>query len=199
MAIDVDVVPEHWRAFVLRGIAGVIFGILTLLMPGMALLTLVFLFGGYAIVEGVLNVVAALRRTEPRERPAWVLLLWGSVSVLAGLIAFFMPGLTALSLLTVIAAWSIVTGVLEIVAAVRLRRQIEREWLLALSGGLSVAFGVLLVVFPGAGALTVLLWIGAYAIVFGALLIALGVKLRNRARAERPRTGAGELAPSPSR
>jgi uncharacterized membrane protein HdeD (DUF308 family) len=194
-----SVVPEHWWAFVLRGIAGVIFGILTFLMPGMALLTLVFLFGGYAIVEGVLNVVAALRRTEPRRRPAWVLLLWGIVSVLAGLVAFFMPGLTALSLLAVIAAWSIGTGVLEIVAAIRLRRQIAREWLLALSGVLSVAFGVLLIVFPGAGALAVLLWIGASAIVFGALLIALGVKLRTRARAERPHTGVGELAPSPSR
>jgi len=199
MATAVDVVPEHWWAFVLRGIAGVLFGILTFLMPGMALLTLVFLFGGYAIVEGVLNVVAALRRTEPQRRPAWVLLLWGVVSVLAGLIAFFMPGLTALSLLAVIAVWSIVTGVLEIVAAVRLRRQIEHEWILALSGVLSVVFGALLIAFPGAGALAVILWIGAYAIVFGALLIALGVRLRNRVRAEGPRTGAGQLAPSPSR
>ncbi len=194
-----EVAPGHWWAFVLRGIAGIVFGILTFALPGMALLTLVLLFGAYALVEGVLNVAGALRRTEPREKPTWMLLLEGAVSILAGLLAFFVPGLTALSLLFVIAGWSVVKGVLEIAAAIRLRHRIEREWLLALSGILSAVFGVLLFVFPGAGALTVVLWIGAYAVVFGALLIALGIKLRNRARSERPRTGVGELAPTPSR
>jgi uncharacterized membrane protein HdeD (DUF308 family) len=187
-----------WWAFVVRGIAAVLFGILTFVLPAMALLTLVFLFGAYALVEGAFNIAAAVQRSEPRRQPTWVLVLEGCVSVLAGLLAFFLPGVTALSLLLLIAAWSIVTGVLEIAAAIRLRRQIKGEWLLGLSGALSVAFGVLMMAFPGAGALAVVLWIGAYAIVFGAVLIALGVKVRKWTRAGRPPAGFGELAPSAS-
>jgi uncharacterized membrane protein HdeD (DUF308 family) len=185
-----------WWGFVLRGIAAVLFGILTFLMPGMALLTLVFLFGAYAIVEGAFNVVAAIQRSEGRRQPRWVLVLEGIVSIIAGLLAFSIPGVTALSLLYLIAAWSLATGVLEVAAAIRLRHQIKGEWLLALSGVLSIIFGFLLMAFPGPGALAVVLWIGAYAVAFGAMLIALGVKLRSFTRAGRRGTGFGELAPS---
>ncbi|WP_242394784.1 HdeD family acid-resistance protein [Anaeromyxobacter oryzisoli] len=183
-----------WWAFVVRGVAAVLFGILTFIMPSMALLTLVYLFGAYALVEGAFNIAAALRRSEPRRQSPWVEALEGVVSVVAGLAAFLMPGLTALTLLLLIAAWSIVTGILELAAAIRLRREIEGEWLLVVSGILSVAFGVLLIAIPSAGALAVVLWIGAYALLFGGLLIALGVKLRSWGRAGRPRTGFGELA-----
>jgi len=188
----------HWWGFVLRGAVAVLFGALTFLSPGMALLTLVFLFGAYALVEGACNIAAAIQKQEGRRQSRWVLLLEGVVSVVAGLLACFVPGLTALSLLYLIAAWWLVTGVLKIATAIRLRHEIKGEWLLVLSGALSIAFGLLLMAFPGAGALAVALWIGAYAIVFGALLIALGVKLRSRARAGGPGRGLGEqLAPSP--
>jgi uncharacterized membrane protein HdeD (DUF308 family) len=168
----------NWWAFVLRGIFAIIFGVLTFLWPGMALLTLVLLFGAYAIVDGVFNIVASFRATGAGQQRWWVLLLEGIVSIIAGLVAFFMPGLTALALLYLIAAWAVVTGALEIAAAIRLRRQIRGEWLLALAGVLSIVFGVLLFLFPGPGALAVVLWIGAYAIAFGVLLIVLGVRLR---------------------
>ncbi len=188
-----------WWAFVVRGVAGVLFGILTFILPGMALLTLVFLFGAYALVEGAFNVAGAVRTDASRRQPRWVLLVEGIVSIIAGFLAFVVPGITALSLLYIIAAWSVVTGVLELAAAIRLRRQIRGEWLMALSGALSIVFGLLVVAFPGAGALAVVFWIGAYAVVFGGLLIALGVRVRHFTRAgKKSGTGFGELAPSAS-
>jgi len=147
------------------------------LLPGITLASLVLLFGVYAIVEGVFNLITAMRG-HGGDKPSWVFLLEGLVSVGAGIVTFAYPGLTALALLYVIAAWAIVTGVFEIVAALRLRQRIANEWWLALSGVLSVAFGLLLAVAPGAGALAVVFWIGAYAIVFGAMLIALAFRLR---------------------
>ncbi len=188
-----------WWAFVVRGIAAVLFGVLTWIFPGMALLSLVFLFGAYALVEGAFNIAGATRTKAAPSRQRWLLAVEGVVSILAGIIAFVTPGITAVALLYVIAAWALVTGLLEIAAAVRLRRQIRGEWLLAVSGALSVIFGLLLMIFPGPGALAVLVWIGAYAVVFGAMLIALGVKLRNLTRARGPGPGVGELAPSASR
>jgi uncharacterized membrane protein HdeD (DUF308 family) len=197
MAVLLAVGP--WWTFVVRGVLAILFGVLTFLMPGITLLTLVILFGVYAIGEGIFNIAAALQRTPAQRTPArpqprWVLLLAGVVSILAGLAAVLMPGITALSLLYLIAAWSIVRGVVEIVAAISLRKEIEGEWLFVLSGVLSVAFGLLLFTFPGAGALAVVLWIGAFAIVFGALLVALGVRLRSRTRTPRPGAGFQELA-----
>ncbi len=168
---------RSWWAFVLRGALTLLFGVLALLLPEMAVFTLVMMFGVYAVVAGVFDVVAALREKAPGPRP-WALLLCGIVSVLAGLFAFARPRLTAISLLYVIAAWAIATGVLEIVAAIRLRKEIRGEWLLVVSGVLSAAFGVFLAAFPGAGALAVLFWIGAYAILLGVLLVLLGVELR---------------------
>jgi uncharacterized membrane protein HdeD (DUF308 family) len=172
----------NWWVFVLRGIFAIIFGVLTFLWPGMALLTLVLLFSAYSIADGVFNIVASFRATGAGQQRWWVLLLEGIVSIIAGLVAFFMPGLTALALLYLIAAWAVVTGALEIAAAIRLRRQIRGEWLLALAGILSIVFGVLLFLFPGPSALAVVLWIGAYAIAFGVLLIVLGLRLRRWAR-----------------
>jgi len=194
-----DLAVSRWWAFVLRGIAAVLFGLLTFVVPGMALLTLVFLVGVYAFVEGVINLASVFRRTGPPGKPAWAAAIEGIASILVGLLAFFVPRLTALGLLALIAAWSLVRGALEIAAAIRLRREIKGEWMLALSGVLSIAFGILLFMFPGAGALAVVLWIGAYAVVFGGVLIALGLKLRSWARTGRQHPGMGEFAPSPSR
>ena len=176
-----EALARNWWALVLRGIAGVIFGVLTFMFPAMTLNGLILLFGAYAIVDGVFNIVAAvIGRTG---QPWWHLVLEGVVSVAAGVIAFGWPGLTALALLWVIAGWAIVTGVLELIAAIRLRQHISNEWWLVLSGIASVVFGVLLFVAPVAGALAITLWIGAYAVLFGVLMIGLGVRLRRHRQA----------------
>ena len=175
--MNVELLARNWWLVALRGVAAIIFGIMTFIVPALSLLTLVLLFGSYALVEGVLNVVAAVRGRRAEDR-WWVLLLEGLVSIAAGLVTFVLPGLTAVALVYVIAAWAVVTGVLEIVAAVRLRHRITDEGWLALSGVASVAFGVLMMIFPGAGAVALVLWIGAYAVVFGALLLGLAFRLR---------------------
>ncbi len=175
--MDTTTLARNWWAIALRGVAAIIFGILAFVLPGITLAALVLLFGAYAFVDGVFSLVAAVRGRGGDE-PWWALVIEGLAGIAAGLITFFLPGLTALTLLYVIAAWSLVTGVLEIVAAVRLRKTITNEWWLVASGVLSVAFGVLLALFPGPGALALVLWIGAYAVVFGALLVGLAFRLR---------------------
>jgi len=179
-------IAGSWWTFVLRGIFAILFGLLTFFMPGMALLTLVFLFGVYAITDGVFSIIAAFSHSraggEERHEPWWALLVQGVLGIVAGVIAFVLPLGAALALLYLIAAWAIVTGVISIVAAIRLRKVITGEWMLVLSGVLSILFGVLLFAFPGPGALAVVLWIGAYAVVFGIFLITLGVRLRKWAR-----------------
>jgi uncharacterized membrane protein HdeD (DUF308 family) len=132
----------------------------------------------------VFNVIAAVRR-RAGSAPWWALLVEGLISIGAGVVTFLWPAITAIVLLYVVATWAILTGVLEIVAAVRLRRSITGEWWLGLSGALSIVFGAFLMIFPAAGALAVVLWIGAYAVVFGALLLGLAFRLR-RWGEERP-------------
>jgi uncharacterized membrane protein HdeD (DUF308 family) len=184
--VEVNVVSlvKNWWAVALRGAAALVFGILTALWPDIGLTALVVLFGSFAIVYGVFNIITAVRRRRD-ERRWWALLLEGVVSVAVGTVTLIMPDLTALALVYVIAAWAILTGILEIAAAIMLRRHIRGEWWLALAGMLSVAFGAVLAIWPGVGALALVLWIGAYAIVLGILLIALGFKLR-RLRFELP-------------
>lgn len=179
-----------WWAIALRGLAAVLFGLLAFFAPGVGLLTLVFLFGAYAFADGILAIAGAVQGRETR-RHAWVPLLEGVVGILAGLVAFLSPGIAAVALVYVIAAWALLTGALEIVAAVRLREQIHGEWLLGLAGIASLAFGVMLLVAPAAGALAIVWFVGAYALVFGALLIALAFRLRGLARyPERPGVAA---------
>jgi uncharacterized membrane protein HdeD (DUF308 family) len=171
------VAMTNWWALVLRGVVAILFGVMTFIWPQITLATLVLLFGAYAIVDGVFAIVAGVR--APREFTRWwVLLIEGILSVIAGVIAFAIPGITALFLLGLIAAWAIITGVIEIVAAVQLRKEIQGEWLLALGGITSILFGVLLLLNPAAGALAVLWLIGIYAILFGIILVLLGFKLR---------------------
>ena len=184
--VEVSVVSliKNWWAVALRGAAALIFGFLTVLWPDISLTALVLLFGSFAIVYGVFNIITAVRRRRG-ERQWWALLLEGLVSVAVGTVTLIIPDLTALALVYVIAAWAILTGILEIAAAIMLRRYIRGEWWLALAGVLSVAFGAVLAIWPGVGALALVLWIGAYAIVLGIFLVALGVKLR-RLRFELP-------------
>jgi uncharacterized membrane protein HdeD (DUF308 family) len=178
-----ETLTRYWWAVALRGVAAVLFGLMALVWPGITLFALVILFGAYALVDGVFTLVAALGRRDRADAPAGsrgLLIVQGVAGILLGILAFVWPGITALALLYLIAAWAVVTGVLEIVAAVRLRRELRREWLLALSGALSVVFGVLLVIWPAAGVLTLVVLIGVSAIVFGVTLLMLGVRLRQQ-------------------
>ncbi len=175
--IDFELLVRSWWVLLLRGLTGILFGILTLLAPGLSLAVLVIFFGFYAIVDGVLAIASAFRYRAANGRTA-AQIVQGIIGIAAGFVAFRMPGLTALALLYLVAAWAIVTGIFEVAAAIRLREVITGEWLLALSGIASVALGVVLMLFPGPGALALVLWIGAYALVSGALLTALSFRLR---------------------
>lgn len=172
-------VADHWWAFALRGVAAIVFGILAFAWPAMTLGVLVLLWGAYALVDGLLALVGAFRTSNDHR---WGLLLEGIAGIGAGIVTFVWPGLSALVLLYIIAVWALITGVLEIVAAVRLRRAIHNEWWLGLSGLASVIFGIVLMIQPAAGALAVIWLIGSYAIVFGILLIALAVRLAGMGR-----------------
>lgn len=167
-----------WRMLLLRGLAAIAFGVLTWLQPALSLAALVLLFGAYSFVDGILGTWAAIAGRKDHEH-WWVLLLAGLLGIGVGILTFVAPGITALALLFYIAIWAIATGVLEIVAAIRLRKEIEGEWLLFLAGLASAVFGIFLAAQPGAGAIAVLWLIGSYAIVFGALLVALAFKARH--------------------
>jgi uncharacterized membrane protein HdeD (DUF308 family) len=168
---------RNWWSLVIRGFLGILVGILTFIWPGITLTALVFLFAGYALVDGVMSITGAVRAAARNER--WgALLLEGIIGIGAAVVTVLWPAITALSLVYVMAAWAIVTGIAEIVAALRLRKHISGEWLLALGGIASVVFGVLVAMVPLAGALVIALWFGAYALVFGTILAALGFRLR---------------------
>jgi uncharacterized membrane protein HdeD (DUF308 family) len=168
---------RNWWVFVLQGALAVLFGLLALVQPGIALEALVLLFAIWALVNGILALIYSVGAAEAHE-PWWPFLLTGLLGIAAGLLTLRWPGITALTLLFVIAYWSIFTGILQIVAAIRLRREVKGEWWLILSGILSVVFGLLLVIFPGSGALAVVWLIGIYAILFGAGFVMLGFRLR---------------------
>ena len=190
--MDTMLLTQRWWTIALRGAAAVIFGILTFVSPAASLLALVVLFGVYAIVNGAINLSLSLR--GPAGAPRWGSLVFESLaSMVAGALTLIWPGITALVLVLLIAAWAVVTGVAQVVAAIRLRKQIRGEWLLGLAGVLSVAFGVLLFLAPAAGALAVTIWIGAYAIVFGALLVALSFRLRSWGRTPGRHVPAGAV------
>jgi uncharacterized membrane protein HdeD (DUF308 family) len=167
----------NWWALLLRGIAAVLFGLAALFWPGLTLFVLIVFFGAYALVDGILAIVAGIRGSEGRR---WLLLAEGVLGVLAGLITFFWPGMTALFLLFVISAWAIFTGLLKVVMAIFFRREVENAWLMGLSGVLSVLFGVVLAVLPGAGLLSLVWLIGIYALIVGVVLIVLGFRMRGQ-------------------
>jgi uncharacterized membrane protein HdeD (DUF308 family) len=169
---------DSWWLLLLRGVAAIAFGILAFIWPGLTLLTLALLWGAYALVDGILALGAAIFGKASHMAPRWWLALVGIVSLLAGVLAFVWPVLTAEILLLFIASWAIVTGILQIWGAIQLRKEIEGEWLLILSGLLAIAFGVILIVQPGAGALAVVWMIGLFAILVGCDYIALSLQLR---------------------
>ena len=176
-----DVLSRNWWTFAVRGVAAVIFGILALAMPGIALVVLVFLFGAYAFVDGVFALIGAVREAEAHNRWAHLLFV-GIFGILVGAITFFFWQITAFALLYLIAAWAVVTGILELVGAFELRRHLPGDLWWVLAGLASIAFGVLLILRPLSGALAVVWIIGIYAIVFGGFLIGLAFRLRGLKR-----------------
>ncbi len=169
---------RNWWVVALRGLFAIIFGVGALLWPGLTLRVLILLFGSYALVNGIFTVIGGLA-PQAENRRRWTVLLEGIAGIILGVLTFFYPGITALALLYVIAAWALVTGIFEIMAGILLRRIITGEWLTILSGIASVIFGLLLVFFPGAGALSLTWLIGVYAIVLGILLVILAFRLRS--------------------
>ena len=166
-----------WWLLVMRGVVAVAFGVATFMWPNFSLALLVALFGAFALVDGGLAVWLSLANSS---RPSsWVLFLEGIVGVAAGILTFVYPNITTAALYYLIAAWAIVTGIFAIVAAIELRKTITNEWMLGLSGALSIVFGALLVLQPNAG-LTAVLWIiGGYAVIYGILMLVLAFRLRS--------------------
>lgn len=191
----VELLSKYWWLIVLRGTAAVVFGLLALVWPDITLAVLVLLFGAYVLVDGVLALGTAIFGKESAEgRRGW-LVFEGIAGIAAGVITFVWPGITTLVLLVLIALWAVATGILEIVVAIRLRREIRGEWLLGLGGVVSILFGIVLLVRPREGAIAVVWLIGLYAIMFGAILVALGVALR-RLRSAGATPDAGRPAPA---
>jgi uncharacterized membrane protein HdeD (DUF308 family) len=166
-----------WRKLAVRGVAAVVFGLLTLLWPSLTLTALVLFFGAFALVDGALALAATLRGEPGARGERGSLILEGVTGIAAGLATFVWPHITALVLLYLIAAWAAITGALELATAVRLRRTLQHEWLLALTGVFSMLFGALLVMFPGSGALAITWLIGWFAVVTGSLELALAYRL----------------------
>ncbi len=174
-----ELLKRNWWLLALRGVVSVGFGVLALMWPGATLAVLIALYGAYALVDGVFSIASAINQRGTNARTG---LLWfeGIFDLIAGVVAWVWPGLTALVLVYVIACWAVITGVLEIASAIRLRKEMEGEWLLGAAGLASIAFGVVLAVRPLAGTLAMLWLLGWYAIIFGLFLVGLAISVRVR-------------------
>jgi uncharacterized membrane protein HdeD (DUF308 family) len=167
----------NWWALALRAAAAILLGIIAFALPGPTLAAIVILFGVYAILDGVLALIAAIRGLRRRER--WgIMLVEGLVGIGAGVIALGWPGIGALALVYLVASWALVTGALEIWTAVRLRRVITGEWLLILGGIVSIALACLVALFPNVGATVLVWWLGAYALAYGIIVLVLAIRVR---------------------
>lgn len=173
---------RQWKWLVLRGLVAVTLGVLGFAMPGQTLEVLALCWGAFAFVDGFIALLTAYQIRE-HNRPWWSMALVGVVGVAAGLVSFISPVATAVSLLLFIAGWAVLMGLFQIVTALRMRKSIRGEWMLVASGLISVLFGAAMIVSPGVGALAVVWLIAAYALVFGFLLVCLGLRLRSVAKA----------------
>jgi uncharacterized membrane protein HdeD (DUF308 family) len=172
-----SLLAQNWWAIALRGVAGILFGIIAILLPGLTIASLVLLFAAYMLIDGILALVAAIRAARRHER--WgMLILEGIADLIAGAIALVFPLATVLAFILLTGAWAIVSGGLMLAAATRLHITHGR-WLMVFSGAVSVIWGILLIIWPLVGALVVTWWLGAYALVFGVTLLVLGFRLRN--------------------
>ena len=183
---------RNWWLFTLRGVFGIIFGLIALIFPGPTMLSLVIVFSAYMLVDGVAGIISGVRAMRQRDR--WGLLIFeGVLDIAAGILAFLWPGLTVLFFVLLVAAWAIVTGALMTTAGFRLNIDHGRWWLV-LGGLLSIAYGVLLVATPLIGAIVLTWWMGAYALVFGIALIIFSFKLRSRQQEHARPAAAGRSA-----
>jgi uncharacterized membrane protein HdeD (DUF308 family) len=173
-----DLLAQNWWAMALRGVFAILFALVAFFVPGATILSLVLFFSAYMLVDGIFGIVAAFRAATHHQR--WgLLILEGVVNIAVGVIAFAWPGLTVLFFVTLLAVWSLITGVLVIVAAFRLHPAYGRGWLIV-SGLVSVLFGIALLIAPMVGAVVLTWWLGAYALVFGIALLILAFRLRRR-------------------
>jgi uncharacterized membrane protein HdeD (DUF308 family) len=172
----VPALARYWWLILLRGLVSILFGVLAFVWPGLTLVTLVLFYGAFMLIDGVLALAHAIMGGNVGSR--WWLALVGVAGIIAGALTFMWPGLTALLLLFFIAGWAIALGVFQIIGAIRLRKEIDNEWTLILSGVISVLFGSILLVAPGAGALGLIWAIGSFAIVFGILMVMAALRLK---------------------
>lgn len=184
-----EILARYWWVVLIRGLAAIAFGVVAFVSPGITLASLILLFGFFVLVDGVFSLLAAWQGRKVDE-DWWLGVLRGVLGILLGVLTFRNPGLTALVLVLYIAAWALAGGILEIATAIRLRDRIEGEWLLALAGVASIAFAGLVLWAPGAGALAMLWWIAAWAVVTGVLLVFESFLLRGL-RHGRPEAQAG--------
>jgi uncharacterized membrane protein HdeD (DUF308 family) len=168
----VRALTRHWWVVLLRGVLAILFGIMAYAWPGVTLAILVLLWGAYALTDGIFEVIAGVRAR-------WgALIVLGVLGILAGVVAFVWPGITAITLVWIFAFWAIVAGVLQVSAAIRLRREVQGEWLWIVSGLCTAVLGVLLLISPGAGALSLVWLIASLAVAWGILLVMLAFKLK---------------------
>ena len=174
---QVSGLTSNWWALALRGAVSILLGLVAFTMPGITVTALVYVFGLYVFVEGVLAIMAALRGIREHDRWGWML-IEGIVCIVAAVAAFMMPGVGALAIVYLVAAWAVVTGALEIAAGIKLRKIIDNEWLLILAGVLSLALGIYILMRPGVGLLLLVTWVGVYALFAGILMLMLSFKIR---------------------
>ena len=191
------VISGPWWSWLLRGIAAIVFGVLAMLWPGITFLAFVAMFAAYALIDGVLHLTAAFR--APLGQPRWLLALQGILGIAVAALTFVWPGITALALLFLIGAWAIVGGAMRIALAIQLRKVIVGEWLLGLSGVMSIIFGVLVYVVPVAGVVGVAFMVGFYAIVLGIVMMSLAMRLRRFERTVGAAKGPQRVSPPQER
>lgn len=172
-----QILAKNWWLVLLRGIISILFGIVAFAWPGLTLVTLVLFYGAFALVDGVVALVSAFTGGA-KPAPTWWLIVVGLAGIGVGAVTFFWPGLTAIVLMIFIGAWAFAHGLFEIIGAIKLRKEIDNEWWLILAGAISVVFGLIVMIAPGAGALGLIWAIAAYSIVFGVLLVGLAFRLR---------------------
>lgn len=170
-----------WWVFLIRGLASIIFGALAFAWPGLTIVTLVLFYGAFVLVDGVFALIAAAQGRGSDAMPTWWLVLVGIAGIIAGIGTFVMPALAVLFLITFIGAWAVVRGVFEIVGAIQMRKEIDNEWWLVLSGIISVLFGLIVLIAPGPGAVGLAWAIGAFSIVAGVSLVAFSLRLKKHA------------------
>lgn len=172
-----DLVARNWWVYLIRGVVSILFGVTAIIWPSLTLITLVWLFGLYVIVDGVAAIWSGFTNRNRHDR-WWVEILIGLAGIVAGLLVVTLPDLSALALIYFIATWMVIIGVLLIIFAIRMRQEIANEWFLGLAGLLAAILGGIFMIFPGSGAVSLVYWIGSYAILSGILLVAFARRVR---------------------